>query len=337
MKRGWWVLVALGFGAAVFLACSDAGAPGDDASGVGAAPPPGGQARQEAPVDRDRMAREAFDRWAPLLAGGAVDDARALCEGWLGTPDQGHHVEAHKCLANVTIATMRRAEAEAPPQVGGGVPPISHEGFEQALGHYEQAIALVADDQDAHIGRVDLLVLTGRYREAQAKLDESLSLFQSRAMLDQWFKILGRFQRAGATHEGLAYLQVIERHHPLDHRVASNLGAFYAMTGNDDEAQAQLERAVTINPDDPFNHWNLARVYDKRDRLEDADRHYQEALAVMSRDDIRARCDYAKFLATRLADETRACEYARKGCPELHERNCTGQAEHAEAERQPAA
>ena len=184
-------------------------------------------------------------------------------------------------------------------------------------------------------------MLAARYREAQAQLDESLALFESRAMLDQWFKILGRFQRADAAQEGLSYLQVIERHHPLDHRVASNLGAFYAMTGNDDEAQAQLERAVTLNPDDPFNHWNLARVYDKRDRLADADRHYQEALAVMNQDDIRARCDYAKFLATRIADETRACDYARTGCPELHDRNCTGEAsgneEHAEADYTPAA
>jgi len=297
------------------------------------------------------MAHEAFDRWAPLLAAGAVDDVRALCEGWLTTQDHGQHVEAHKCLANVSIASMRQGADTTPPSVGGGAPPVSREGVEKALAHYTSAIALSPEDQDAHIGRVDLLVLAARYREAQAQLDSSLALFQSRAMLDQWFKILGRFQRAGAPLEGLAYLQVIERHHPLDHRVASNLGAFYAMTGNDEEAQTQLERAVTLDPDDPFNHWNLARVYDKRNRLEDADRHYQEALAVMSREDLRARCDYAKFLATRLADEARACDYALRGCPELYERNCGGERgsegatqsedasreEHAEAGRTPAA
>ncbi|MDP6979873.1 MAG: tetratricopeptide repeat protein [Myxococcota bacterium] len=280
------------------------------------------------------MAREAFDRWAPLLAGGAVDDARALCEAWLGTPDHGHHVEAHKCLANVKIATMRKPAAEGGPAAGPG---LSDAGVEQALAHYEKALTLVPFDQDAHLGRVDLLILAGHYREANAQLDESLSAFESREMLPHWFKLLGRFQRAGAAHEGLAYLQVIERHHPLDHRVASNLGAFYAMTGDDEQALAQLERAVTINPDDPYNHWNLARVYDKRERLEDADRHYQEALAVMNRDDIRARCDYAQFIATRLEDKTRACEYARTQCPELHDRGCGGEAEHAEAGSTPAA
>ncbi len=322
-------------GALAALACGEGTTTREETLGVASAPPNARATPQDGPIDRDRMAREAFDRWAPLIAGGAVDDARALCEAWLGMPDHGHHAEAHKCLANVTIATMRKPAAQGGPAVGNPAPPLSNAGVERALTHYEKALTLTPLDQDAHLGRVDLLILAGRYREANAQLDESLSAFESRAMLDQWFKLLGRFQRAGTAHEGLAYLQVIERHHPLDHRVASNLGAFYAMTGNDEEALAQLERAVTINPDDPYNHWNLARIYDKRERLEDADRHYQEALAVMNRDDSRARCDYAKFLATRIADETRACEYARTQCPELHDRNCGPKAEHAEAQSPP--
>ena len=97
---------------ATTIACSDATE--STREGVGSAPP-FGQGQQEAPVDRERMALEAFDRWAPLLAGGAVDDARALCEGWLTTADLGHHVEAHKCLANIAIATMRQSTGQAPP------------------------------------------------------------------------------------------------------------------------------------------------------------------------------------------------------------------------------
>lgn len=316
--------------------CSGEGREAADAGNVGSAPPGGLGAMRDAPVSRDQMAREAFDRWAPLMAGGAVDEARSLCEAWLGTADLGHHVEAHKCLANVAIATQRENPGQGL-SAGGGAPPISRTGVETAMAHYEKALTLQPLDQDAHIGRVDLLVLARRYREANARMDESLAVFQSRAMLEPWFRVLGRFQRAGAAEEGLAYLQVIEKHHPLDHRVASNLGAFYAMTGNDDEAQAQLERAVTLNPDDPYNHWNLARVYDKRGRLADADRHYQQALAVLNPEDLRARCDYAKFLATRVADEARACAFAERGCPELHERNCRGTAETAEAGTPPAA
>jgi len=287
-------------------------------------------------IERERMAREAFDRWAPLVTRGALDEARALCEAWLGAQDHGHHVEAHKCLANVTIATARTAREGMSAGVGSVPARISNEGVALALAHYEQALAKAPLDPDAHVGRVDLLILAGRYREANTTLDRSLGEFASREMLDHWFKLLGRFQRTGAIEEGLAYLQVIERHHPLDHRLASNLGAFYAMTGHDDEAQRQLERAITINPDDPINHWNLARFYDKHDRLEDADRHFQEALAVMNQDDVRARCDYAEFIATRIEDLERACRYAEKYCEELYQRNCGPGAEHAKTTSHPA-
>ncbi len=339
VRRGWTLcpaLSALLCIAAFGVGCSDEHAAQDGLSRVESAPP-GGTAASEPIVDRARMAREAFDRWAPLVTGGALEEARSLCESWLGTPDHGHHSEAHKCLANVTIATSRSRIDGMSAGAGPAVAPISNEGVEIAFQHYNQALARVPMDLDAHVGRVDLMILAGRYRKANALLDESLAKLASRELLDNWFKLLGRFQRAGAPHEGLAYLQVIEKHHPLDHRVASNLGAFYAMTGNDDQAQAQLERAVTINPDDPYNHWNLARVYDRRDRLEDADRHYQEALAVMNREDARARCDYAEFVATRLEDLDRACGYAKTQCAELYERNCGAGQEHAEQASTPAA
>ena len=319
-------LVGLGFSA---LACSEEPASDGESpltSRVDSAPPIGelgGTHNPTRAAARNRKAREAFDRWAPLLSSGATEGARALCEAWLGESDDGHHGEAHKCLANVEIATAR---SQPSGDKGNGAPGnrsrISRARTNAAVEHYGAAIAAVPLDSDAHIGRVDVLILAGRHREANIALDSSLGFFSSRMHLDKWFRLLGRFQRSGDIDEGLAFLKVIEKHHPLDHRVISNLGAFYAMTGNGEKALEYSERAVAINPDDPINKWNLARIYDKQGRLEEADRHYLEALAVFGDEDPKARCDYAKFIGTRLGDVARACNFAETNCEKQFDEHC---------------
>lgn len=272
---------------------------------------------------RNQAALEAFDRWTQVLTSGAIDEARALCESWLEEPDRGHHAEAHKCMANVTIATSRVDIGGLPPAAEGAVrSPISSDGIDGGLSHYESALVINPLDFDAHIGRVDILIIGGRYRDANTKLDESLTTFGTRELLDDWFKLLGRFQRANAATEALTYLKVIEKHHPLDHRLVSNMGAYLAITGDHEEAFAYSTRAMAINPDDPINKWNLAKIHDQRDELEDADRLYQDALATIEKDDVRARCEYAGFLALRMEDATRACTFAETGCPELFKANC---------------
>lgn len=273
--------------------------------------------------ERDRAAREAFDHWTELLTSGGIEEARALCESWLAEPDRGHHGEAHKCLANVTIATSRAEVRGLPAAAGGAVrAPISRAGVDGALAHYDAALLIDPLDLDAHVGRVDVLIVGARYRDANLALDQSLTTFATRELLDNWFKLLGRFQRANAAPEALAFLLVIEKHHPLDHRVVSNLGAYYAINGQQDEAFAYSTRAVAINPDDPINKWNLAKIHDQRDELEDADRLYQEALATINEGDMRARCEYAGFVALRMNEPARACEFSESQCPELYEANC---------------
>ena len=323
----------LGVGLAA-LACSQEPASDPESpfiSQVDSAPPTAelgraspGQTRATA---RDRKAREAFDRWAPLLASGSTEQARALCEAWLGESDEGHHGEAHKCLANVAIASSGARQSDG--KIAGALgirSAISRTLSSTAVAHYDAAIAAVPGDSDAHIGRVDILILSGRYREANLALDDSLGFFSSRILLDKWFRLLGRFQRSGKIDEGLAFLKILEKHHPLDHRVVSNLGAFYAITGSAAEALEYSERAVAINPDDPINKWNLARVYDQQGRLAEANRHYLEALAVFGESDPKARCDYAEFIGTRLGDTIKACDFAEENCTELFAKNCGGEA-----------
>lgn len=342
-SRPSWIRTSFAIGITfAALACSEnpASEPeGSFASRVDSAPPTAELGVLRSPNDasaRNRRAREAFDRWAPLLASGAVDRARILCEAWLGQLDEGQYGEAHKCLANVEIASSRfqpsREDSSAAPFRSG----IPRARSDAAVDHYDAAIAEMPFDSDAHIGRVDILILSGRYREANLALDKSLEYFSSRVLLDKWFRLLGRFQRAGDVDEGLTFLKIIEKHHPLDHRVVSNLGAYYAMAGNEEEALLYSERAVTINPDDPINRWNLARIYDRVGRLAEADRHYLEALAVFGDQDPKARCDYAGFIGTRLGDAEKACHYAFANCRKMFDEQCDGASETGQAPRNAA-
>lgn len=296
------------------------------ASQVDSAPPPGlplSDKLGDATSERLRTANQYFNHWVPLLTSGAVDEAKAICESWLDEPDRGHHAEAHKCLANLAIAVSRTEFSGLPEGAQGLVrSPISNEGVENAIRHYDAAIVATPLDADAHLGRIDVMIVAGRYRDANSALDSSLTAFASRALLDNWFKLLGRFQRANAIEAGLDYLKVIERHHPLDHRVISNLGAYYAIAGQYEDALAYSKRAVTINPDDPINKWNLGRVYDQQGELEAADQNYLEALALFGGTDAKAHCDYAQFVATRIGDAERACTYAETKCDALFQSNC---------------
>lgn len=320
------IAVTLGLGA---VSCSDDSAPiGQDGLGSRAESPPpnanlvGGDG-SGAISERERNAREAFNRWTPLVISRSIEKAKGLCESWIEEVDRGHHAEAHKCLANVAVASSR-TDLEGMPDAPEGVfrSPVSREGVDTAVAHYEAAIALSPFDVEAHVGRTDILIVASRYQEANATLDESLKTFSSRSLLDNWFKLLGRFQRAGAVSEGLAYLKVIETHHPLDHRVVSNLGAYYAIAGQPEEAFAYSTRAVAINPDDPINKWNLAKIHDQRGEFQDADRLYREAIATIDPADERARCEYAGFLAMRMKDVDRACAYSETQCRELYDANC---------------
>ncbi|MGY8805623.1 MAG: hypothetical protein ACKVK6_15480, partial [bacterium] len=108
-------------------ACQEEGAP--EKSDV----PPTAFGGAEAGNDRARAAVEAFNHWAPLVTSGDLEGARALCDSWLAEPDRGHHAEAHKCLANVTIGSSRTEVTGLPEGTGGSLPSlITSEGVDRA-------------------------------------------------------------------------------------------------------------------------------------------------------------------------------------------------------------
>jgi tetratricopeptide (TPR) repeat protein len=307
------------------LACGDteeSAQVAEPGSGIDARP---ADAPAPPPPDPEEDARTAFGYWAPLIRTGDVEEARSLCTTWLERQEKGYRSEAHKCLANVEIlyatsepdlgTTLRPGASSLEPRIDSG-------GVDVALEHYRQTLEIMPDDADAHLGRIDILILAGRYREANTALDETLSRFSSREMLAKWLSLIGRFRQLGRYAEGLAFLQVIEKHHPLDHRVVANLGAFYGILGADEKALTYSKKAVAINPDDPINRWNLGRLYEHDRQLDAADVTYQEALALFRGRDPDAQCYYAEFLADQILDVQRACAYSITDCIRLYQERC---------------
>ena len=58
--------------------------------------------------------------------------------------------------------------------------------------------------------------------------------------------------------------------------------------------------------------------------LELADNSYRKAIDLLQDSDLEARCRYAEFIAYRLGDVSRACDYALLECPRLFDERCEG-------------
>ncbi len=266
---------------------------------------------------------ELTARWAPALVDGRTDEVRALCSAWIEDNAAILRLEGYKCLANVEIALARLPSAlPTDPSKSALRPRFTPQGIDASLDRYAMALAIAPRDRDAHLGRMDIMILAGRYRDANLALEETLQTFSSREYLGDWFKLLGRFRILEAFEEGLEFLKIIEAHHPLDHRVVANIGAYYAVLHRYDEALEYSKRAVALNPDSGINQWNLARLYGQRSDLEKADATYQIALGLFRDEDPLARCDYARFLMEQIQDRKRACEYAEASCAEYYDEAC---------------
>jgi tetratricopeptide (TPR) repeat protein len=314
-----WILPALALLAAV--AC---GEPAEDPISASGMETPG---HPEPAIEASELANahEAFARWVPLVTGGRFEEARVLCTPWIEKPDPGFRAEGHKCLANVTIADASLPTPESDPRGGRPRGPrVSAEGVDRAVAHYDAAILLVPGDRDSQIGRADVLILGGRFEEAKQSVEESLQQFPSRGDLDAFLLLTARYRLMNHNEEAFEFLKVLERQHPLDHRIVANLGAFHSILGRDDEALEYTKRSVALAPDDPLNRWNLAQLYERRGELELADTSYRKALDLLQDTDPDARCRYAEFIAARLQDPERACDYALLECPSHFEQHCEG-------------
>ena len=248
--------------------------------------------------------------WGALVRAHDFEKARALCDGWLSSPDAATKAEAHKCLANVELGAHGEHAVRLGGDDGGGfaAPGYDEAPALRALAHLDAAALLAPGDLSIHQGRLHVLLLAAMYERMIPALLESDLLYPGKDGLDAWLAFSAELFQRRALAAAEAFLLALEKRHPGDHRVAGNLAAVYGMLKRDGEALSWAQRAVKAAPKDPVDAWNLARVLDYMDRLKQADAAYQKALVLQPEAErAKSACLYAEFVVTKLKDWRRAC------------------------------
>lgn len=266
-------------------------------------------------------AREEYRKtWSSLLDKRQYSEAKTTCSGWLNGADRGQRVEAHLCLAYADYFLSESGKLGVVQQkdAGGAFirPAYDDKGIDSSLAHIAKAIALEPNNIAPHKLRLDVLMKTGRYSETPKALESSLGVYRGDNIANRWLDYAPSFLSDGMHHDGLKYMQVLEKRYSNDHRVIANIGAMHMALKNDTEASKYLVRAVQMNHDDPLNNWNLARFYDFTNRNLEADRYYKKALELYARvePDREGNCVYADFLEKKMKDATKAKELRSKYC-----------------------
>ncbi len=145
----------------------------------------------------------------------------------------------------------------------------SPEGFRQARGEAERALALDPNLAEAHaaLGSVKR-AFDWDWAGADASYQRALALEPGNSWIAQDAGLvagsLGRWDEAVRVARRAVELDPLR---PGTHQV---LGNVYWSVGRLDEALAALHKALELNPEQPFAHSTLSRVYLGKSRLEEA-------------------------------------------------------------------
>jgi tetratricopeptide (TPR) repeat protein len=263
--------------------------------------------------------------WHKLLDEKKYEQAKQLCTEWLSRKEITHRTEAHKCLANVALSKSSMIIVEGD-DVGGGSlrSGVAGEGVDEALKHLKAALSLSPNDLSIHQGRLHVLMMAGRYSDIPSALLDSIKKYKGDNAIEAWLAYSPRFHAAKQYRAGIEFLKVLDQNYPNEHRVIANLGAFYAMLKDDDNALIFAKKAVDLNPNDPINNWNLGRLYDYTNKIALADKYYLKAieLAGTKATTYQYYCVYSDFVETKLKNTQRACELRKKYCLKDYDEKC---------------
>ena len=233
-------------------------------------------------------------QWRGLIDAKEPAKAKALCGGWLSSSEKALKVEAHKCLASLAVGD-------------GEIDP--------ALKELEAALALAPEDLAAHEARLQIAEGARRFSELPKYLEKSLKVYPNKDGLEAWLDISAGLLDEERYDEGLAYMKVLEKKFPKDHRVIANVGTFLAAAQRRAEALPYLKRAAAMQPDDALDNWNLGKLYDELGKTELADKFYKKSLSLTAEPEQKKEsyCLYAEFLKKH--KKPGAAAYEKAHCP----------------------
>ncbi|HYG08376.1 MAG TPA: tetratricopeptide repeat protein, partial [Pyrinomonadaceae bacterium] len=149
---------------------------------------------------------------------------------------------------------------------------------DEALGHYERALALDAANFDALNGLINLYASQGRFDLAHARVDQATAARPNTASL-YFLKsvIYGKQQDAAQAEAALRHTLQLD---PGFIPALNALGSLYINTNRPDEAIAEFRRMSEKRPDDPTPYMLIGMVEDGRKNYDASTEAYKHALTI---------------------------------------------------------
>lgn len=186
---------------------------------------------------------------------------------------QGHANEAITHFQQALALQPNAADVHS--NLGGAL--LGQGRLDEAIVHLRQAIQIQPDSVQAHSNLGNALSQQGRFAEALHELRRAVEL--QPALASAHYNLGGALLQAGRVDEAIASLQ---RALALQPRLADahlSLGNALLRKGRVAEADTHFRKAVEIQPDSAAAHLNLANALVQQSQPDDAILHFQQALA----------------------------------------------------------
>ena len=192
---------------------------------------------------------------------------------------------------------VREVSNQAQSDVRSGYAALIGGQYDTALGFYERASKNEPTSVLALLGRGTAYQKLGREVEARTAYEAALKIDpQNREALTNVTGLIGQTQ----PEEALKRLIDMQAQYANFSPIPAQIGLTYAKMGNSNAAIEYLRRAISLTPDAPMYHYNLAVVFDRAGQREQAMASYKEVLeltdarnvAGIARADIQRRVEF---------------------------------------------
>ena len=153
----------------------------------------------------------------------------------------------------------------------------------EAIAHFQKALALQSDDAGLHNNLGNALLKKGHTDEAIRQYQEALRLKPDDAAA--YYNLGNALGKRGQMDEAIGHFREALRLKPDDANAHNNLGAALDRKGQIDEAISHFQQVIRLNPDHAQAHKNLGVALARKGQTDEAIREFQEAL--------RLKPDYA--------------------------------------------
>jgi len=200
-----------------------------------------------------------------------------------------YHADYHSMLGNLllergqvneAVAHFQKALAlqpdEAMAHYNFGVALVQKGQIDEAIGQYQEALRLEPDHADAHNNLGEALDEKGQTDEAIRQYQEALRLKPDHA--DAHNNLGAALDEKGQTDEAIRQYQAALRLKPGHAEAHNNLGLALGRKGQTDEAIRHYQEALRLKPDYTDAHYNLGVACFQQGRTTEAIQQFQEAL-----------------------------------------------------------